>query len=46
MGLLEDAPNDARKKSKDLSIKEKAQTLHQILGKTAEKKKYVLKLRK
>ena len=43
---LEDALNDARKKSKDLSIKEKAPTLHQILGKTAERKKYVLKLRK
>lgn len=43
---LEDALNEARKKSKDLSIKEKAQTLHQILGKTAERKKYILKLRK
>lgn len=43
---LEDVLTEAKNKTENFGIKEKAQILHQILDKTAEKKKYLLKLRK
>jgi len=43
---LEYALREAKKQSKELTIKEKAKALHQILDNIAERKNYYLKLRK
>lgn len=43
---LEDTLTEAKKQTKDLDKKEKARFMHQILAKTAERKKYLLRLRK
>jgi hypothetical protein len=43
---LKDALSEAKIQAKDLDIKRQAQILHRTLDKTAERKKYILKLRK
>jgi hypothetical protein len=43
---LKNALNEARERSELLDIKRKAQILHQVLDKIAERKRYYLKLRK
>ena len=43
---LENALDEAQKRSEDLDIKRKSKILHQILSKIAEEKNYCLNLRK